>query len=207
MCRFTQASVCIRSQQRQPKTQSFLLSRTLSTMAGLPQLGNCLHWYDPTGLFAKNCPSKTQSIRHFPYCTCICSQYVSSLSSLLSRSLRLPLADLLLLRRSLLLERWRDLGFFLFLCLPRVPPWFLERQALAQWFSFWQFRHTDPYARHFFLGCKGWSSPQLGHFFASVLALVLVPFNSMNIFVAFAIQLFHLRLGGFIGPGDVNGLI
>lgn len=42
----------------------------------------------------------------------------------------------------------------------------LERQTLAHWFSFWQFRRTDPYAGHFFLGCKWWSSPQLGHVFA-----------------------------------------
>ena len=34
---------------------------------------------------------------------------------------------------------------FSVLCLPRVPPRFLERQTLTQWFRFWQFRHTDPY--------------------------------------------------------------
>ena len=103
-----------------------------------------------------------------------------SLSSLLFPSLRFPLADLRLLRRSLLLEWWRDLGFSLFLCLPRVPPWFLERQTLAQWFSFWQFRHTDPYAGRFFLGCKGWSIPQLGHFFALFsLSFSLIPWISL----------------------------
>ena len=30
----------------------------------------------------------------------------------------------------------------------------LERQTLAHWFSFWQFRRTEPYAGPFFLGCK-----------------------------------------------------
>ena len=38
-----------------------------------------------------------------------------------------------------------------------------------------------------------------------VVALVLVPFHSMNVFTVFAIQLFYLRLGGFVGPCNVNG--
>ena len=110
-----------------------------------------------------------------------------SLSSLSSPSLRFLLADLLL-RRSLLLERRRDLGFprFLFRLLVVVILWGLERQTFAQWLSLWQFLHLDPYDGHLSRGLRGCSRPQLLHFnfvgFLSLLCLFTFPFMAFMSF-------------------------
>lgn len=117
-----------------------------------------------------------------------------SLRSLLSPSLRLPLVDLRLLRRSLLLEWLRDLGFSLFLCLPRAPAWFLERQPLMIFMAIQAYRSI---CRVLFSRLKWLLVSTIGTFLQ--FAVAVVPFDSMNFFV-FAISLSHFRYGGLVGP-------
>lgn len=51
-----------------------------------------------------------------------------SLKFLSSPIIRLRLLDLVLLRRSLLLDSWHDLGFSVFVALPRITAWGLEHK-------------------------------------------------------------------------------